>query len=191
MESVRILLAVITLIIFTPPCLSQTKEGNFMVGGSLSYGKNAYSYDHFHGYGFSPSISYFFSDRFAAGFVLPYSFSETTGLSFVYQTIHSYSLGPTLRYYFSILPRWAIFPHFDYTYGWQTVEQNSDLSGDSGTFQSSSNLFRIGLGSTYFVTKTVGLEGIFSWQTIYGASARRGPSVNFGLAFQIYFSRKN
>ncbi len=188
MNKIRFSLVLVVGFVLTLPAFSQTEKGNFLIGGSLSFSTSKANGSNSSSISLSPAISYFFLDRLAAGLITPLSFGNTTDSSIPsdFRT-SNYSIGPTVRYYFPIVPQWAVFPQIDYSYGWQSSKYNYMTT--SNTTKTTSNLFRAGIGITYFIAKNVGLEGILYYQSINGNGSTLS-SVNFRVGLQIYLARK-
>jgi hypothetical protein len=178
---------VFAVVIFLSSLLAvaQTEKRNFLIGGNISFNQRP---NHYEG-SINPGISYFFLDRFAAGLVIPYSFSSDS-YNYGEEASASLQVGPTLRYYFPLNEKLAVFPQFDYAYGIKNEKQIDDYTGRPYVNQSYGNMLRYNAGVTYFITKQVGIEGIFSWTNSYIDTGYAYSGFGFRAGLQVYLLRE-
>lgn len=156
---------------------AQLQKGNWMVGAHVANVKftNGFAMD------LTPKLGYFIQDRWAVGALVGLGISSPAGSS---TTQTTYSVAPFTRYYFSgaevdkLLNNGAFF-----------AEGSAGFGGDNSGSGSSTNGVELGIGAgyAYFITPTVGLEGLLKFQGLAG-----GGNTNFngnlylGVGFQIY-----
>jgi hypothetical protein len=192
-------------------CLSlvtraQTEKGNFLVGGTITASTSSQTLGSTDitstSFGISPSVSYFFAPNFAAGLITSYSYSTSKSESSAVTSktnILSSGVGPTVRYYFPLGGKVWLFPEVDYLWGSSHTQSSSngtvtnDLNGNTQTF-------RIGPGVAYFITKSVGVEGLVYYQNLNqdqtlvspGSSATFSSStsgINLRIGLQVYIGK--
>ncbi|MTI40126.1 outer membrane beta-barrel protein [Fulvivirga lutimaris] len=182
----------------------QTEKGNMLLGGGIDLGSTTYRYDNFEdqkvfSLNINPGLSYLLTDNVALGIILPISFSNQTQNGLADRKSQSLAFGPKLRYYIPF-DRWAVFPEIEYTMGigqfdtfiFDTTAGGLILSNEK---YSTSNL-SIGAGLTYFLSQSIAVESILSYNKSYtnydsdGLSDLETTSIGFGVGFQIYFQTK-
>jgi len=201
-----ILVAIFVTVLFSAS--AQLKKGTFRLGGTVGLGSSTTSYSYPAGgsasgdtktssFSFNPNVSYFFAKNFSLGLALPFSSSKSSTSGAETKT-NSFSAGPMIRYYFPF-DKVAIFPEVNYTLGSQSTSAPVFSTGN-GTITDQKittklNMFRGGVGVTYFLNNSIGLEGIFYYQRSqvnYDNGFQPNTTTSsFGLnfGFQIYFSR--
>jgi hypothetical protein len=203
MKKTIFLLVLILAVIKSHEAEAQIEKGNWMLGGSISFNRSASDYTSSFGSGtwksytfdFAPDIRYFVVDRLAVGLRIPFSYTSTIDDE-PSSKYTSYAIGPTLRYYFPVNKKWAIFTDVTYSFGSQ-VSKVPVYDGSWVTQKATNNysLFSAGLGTTYFLTPSVGIEGTFSYnaaQTNYDNEYDNESSsgtLSFDIGLQVYFSR--
>jgi hypothetical protein len=182
----------------------QTERGTVMLGGSAGLTDTNQSFSLIGGdqnskhisASFAPNLGYFVADRFAVGMTFAFSLSNTTHEDFDLESRYtSFGLGPAFRYYVLLDDRWAVFPTLAYTFETFTFKstQVDPISGElfPQTTKSKGSIFKGGAGITYFINKSVGIEGLLFYQ---GSRANEGAStsssVQFNIGFQIYFNQE-
>jgi len=187
---------------------AQTQKHNIMVGGNGSYVKkyrqninpvNNLSYGVTNNtYHLNTALSYFVVDNLAVGLSVNYrsdNAKNTEGGEKLGDG-HFYYIGPILRYYF-LFDKWAIFPEaqilkvsgINHSYSLQNKFTNStDGSG-----------YKVGVGTSYFITRNVGLEGLLSYSsentTLNNDFNMGSPhakvkksGINFSIGIQFYLT---
>ena len=109
----------------------------------------------------------------------------------------TYSIGPQVRYYVPV-KSWAIFSEVNYTTGWYNFEGESFTSFgvvEDVKIDGRINSIMLGFGTTYFITKNVGLEGIIFYQRVesdyddnFFNSDQTLSSINFKFGVQVYIN---
>jgi hypothetical protein len=199
----------VLLIIFAASNVSaQTEKGNFLVGGTLTASNSSNNIGSVDatatGFGISPSVSYFFADKFAAGLITNYSYSATkseSGGVTSKTNILSNGIGPTVRYYFPLGEKVWLFPEVDYLWGGSHTQLRSN-GAVTNDLKGSTRTFRIGPGVAYFITKSVGIEGLLFYQNQNQDQTSASPAnsvtfssttsgINLRIGLQVYISRSN
>jgi hypothetical protein len=174
---------------------AQLEKGNVMVGGSMRFSRSTTKNSSgtptaiIKSFSISPDISYFLTDRFAAGLSFPYSFYRTTDKVGNFGSFsQTYSIGPKVRYYFPF-GKWAIFPELNYGLGKQ-IQRYTTFGNAISKFQS----VRAGAGIAYFMNSHVAVEGLLFYQFSRnnpGGSINEitGTSVYFNVGLQVYLNR--
>jgi len=187
---------------------AQLEKGTFRLGGTIGLGSSTTSYAYpspttssgdtkTSSFSFNPNVSYFFAKRLSIGLALPLSSAKSSNSGTEIKTT-SFSTGPMIRYYFPF-DKVAIFPEVNYTFGRQSVT-GPTFSPSTGTITDQKttaklNMFRGGVGVTYFLSNSIGIEGLFYYQRsqsnydngLQPNTTTSSLGLNFGL--QIYFSR--
>lgn len=175
---------------------AQIQKRSFRVGGGASYSKTVMNDDmSYASISFSPSISYFPIDNLSVGAAFLLSLSDVKSGTIEYVN-SQYSVGPQIRYYFPF-GKWAIFPEVIYVFGKTSSENSGYFTGDPLTYKSETKFsaFRAGAGITYFISNTVGIEGIVFYRnneqeaTNPFAIVAYEKSINFNIGFQVYLNR--
>lgn len=192
---------------------SQTEKGTIMFGGSGSAWSskdeiilpdNNFIFRN-SGILVHPNASYFFLDDLAIGIAtrLGLSYSKIPSNPPLERTVN-FALGPQIRYYFPI-QRLAIFPQLQYLIG-QEYNRNEILNPITNLYEtertnSTNGNFHMGIGVAYFITKSISVEGLFSYNTykILNETPPNGQvpftdprhfSLNFNLGMQLYLNTK-
>jgi len=209
MGNSRLFLILLFLLIsaFTFEASAQIQKHNLMVGGNGTYVKR---YRHnidpvtnlpqgisISTLNLNPSLSYFIIDNLGVGFSGSFIYNkvldrENTNLM---SDDHSYAVGPMVRYYFPF-QKWAIFPEAQFLI--RSGKSNSYHSGNKWTNQTSGSILKIGVGTSYFISPNVGIEGLLSYSS-NNLSIQNGlpntsvvtNGVNFNIGIQYYFSLLN
>ena len=148
------------------------------------------------GFSFNPNVSYFFAKQLSIGLALPYSTNKSSSSGSPDTKVSSISVGPMIRYYFPF-NKMAVFPELQYTFGQQTTT-GPVFSPQTGTvtvetIKSKLNMLRTGVGVTYFLNSSIGVEGLLYYlksENKYDDGSQLSSSVSqFGInfGFQIYF----
>lgn len=187
---------------------AQTQKHNLMIGGNGSYIKR---YRHnldpvtfvpegivITNLKLNPTVTYFIIDNLGIG--VSGDFQSNKAMDRENRNVrgndHSYSVGPMVRYYFPF-ERWAIFPEAQFLI--RSGKSHSYFSGNKSTNISTGSILKIGVGTSYFISSNVGLEGLISYtsenisnkfSTPYGFpeySIVRN-NINFSVGIQYYFN---
>ena len=225
MKTSRIFLIAWCLCLLLFKGYAQTTKGSFLLGGALKF-SNRYSESTQANYPssstktkemsltLSPGISYFAIDRLAVGLVTPFTYSRYTSGD-LQSTYSTYSIGPVMRYYFLLGNQWAVFPEVSYRYGWigskgpyLAPNNNGDLDLDYYKVSGNTRVFQSGVGLTYFLKPSIGIEAkvyyqsnndsynrddrarvIVDWAGILVDHTNKS-SFSFSVGMQMYFARK-
>jgi hypothetical protein len=180
---------------------AQTEKGTWMLGGSAGWSRSSSDY----GDGtsktssltFNPDVSYFIVDNVALGLLLPLSFSRNkfagdSDYDAEYRNT-GYGLGPNIRAYFPLNEKWALLAQAGYTFGWQKTKMIYEVAGNEEETENNDTwkAVNVGGGITYFINKSIGVEGILGYQGYkYGDSDySKNDNVSFTVGLQIYFAK--
>ena len=198
----------IVLTVSSGIAFSQTEKGTFLLGGTFSYERSVIDYangllgnQNSRVFSMNPNISYFVIPKLAVGLTLPLSRSnfEVENTQFENKTTtNSYAFGPQLRYYFNF-EKISVFTEISYAIGRSTTE-GPFFSTDLGQVIDDKQItkierFRLGLGLTYFISKSVGVELLTTYLTEdfdYDqefVSDFENQSIRLELGLQVYFNR--
>ncbi|GHN03057.1 hypothetical protein WSM22_45460 [Cytophagales bacterium WSM2-2] len=188
---------------------AQIEKGTFRLGGTMGFTSSTSSYSYStpafsqpdnksSTFSFNPNVSYFFAKQLSIGLSLPYTVGKST-ISGVDTKYNSYSVGPVIRYYFPF-NKVAVFPEAQYTFGQQSTkgQMYSPTTGtySDQTINSKLNMFRLGVGVTYFLNSSIGVEGLLYYQKSQNDYDNNSslPNTNtsivgFNFGFQIYFNK--
>lgn len=176
--------------------LAQTEKSNFLIGGTASYTINRYDFGSNRLVNISPSIGYFFANKWVAGVNLPFTYQKSDTRAYTTPVqIYSFSSGVFLKRYLALSNRWQWFGQAAYNYQWYRNNLN-DVFGSSGNpvdFNQNSWEASLGLGVTYFFNQNIGLEGLLKYNyRNQGSLLATEPqsNVNFNIGLQIYLGRK-
>lgn len=177
------------LIVFVIGCLSvsesfaQTELGNWMAGGNASFRVSTDKNDYLQ-LQLSPLAGIFVADNFAMGAEIPLIYTRSD----LYRST-SFGIMPFVRYYFARYENSALFGHAAFGFGKGTTKYSYD-AGIGGDYSSTSKSTRgiIGMGYTYFINKSIGVEGLASYNWIGGDYHQSDIGLNIG--FQIYLGKR-
>ena len=203
MKKIAPLLVVLPLLI-SLQSFAQLEKGTYLLGGSINFNRSKSEYTSQFGnqkseafnFTLAPDVMLFRINRLATGLSTAVSYGKST---FFGEDSHNtaFHFGPIVRYYFPV-KQWAFFPEAIYTIGWNSTKgmmyDPSSGTPEERVSTTRTNSFSLGLGSTYFLSPTVGLEGILYYQQSRGKNdyldaQTDNSSINFKVGFQIYFSR--
>lgn len=156
---------------------AQLSQGTWMVGGSVA------DMNFTNGFraSLTPQLGYFIKDRIAVGGRVGLKIQNVNGVS---GTQTDWTAGVFSRYYFganevdNLLDNGRFFVQGDAGFGGKNSNQGSTTNGvDLG----------IGAGYAYFITPTVGLEGLLRvGGKVGGGNTTTQTDVNLNIGFQIY-----
>ena len=166
MKTIFILLAAVTI------SFGQIEQGTYQLGGGIGFQmgsdkragvKTERTFWHI-----SPQASYFLIDNFAIGLGLSYfSASSTNNSEFGFKNDNSVLFfGPVVQYYLTL--KEDILPFITASYGHSISEFDSefDTKSDLLTLSSSStsDIYKIGAGITFFLNDFVSLEPVLVYE---------------------------
>jgi len=170
----KILFIATLLVVFASN--AQIEKGNWMMGGSGSFGnyntkslgvENKGTYLNLY-----PNIGYFFIDKLAVG---------TNALLSVH-TVYStgYGIGPYVRYYFLEKEK-PINVFSELSYNFQTSDGSNDAK-----FQT----FNIKAGTVFFLNNSVGIEVALNYINKKSNLDYLSNNIFLGVGFQIHLERE-
>ncbi len=175
-------------------CLSvsyaQTDKGTWMLGGTGAITNNENPQSSTFTFNLSPRIGYFVVPNWAIGVQTGFSISNS---EFKLPAVGEFkqnvrNLGVFTRYYF--LPnRFKIFPHLDYQRTWTTLKSQV-LFGNSNEQNTQMWQSNIGLGATYFLNSSIGIEALAYYQLLGQDAMQNRNGLGIQIGFQIYFGTK-
>lgn len=210
MKTLRPYLSLLIISFLSLSSSAQVKKGTMLVGGSIALSHSTYKYkvpdgavssgdQNYFTFNISPDISYFFIDRLSIGAAIPLEYSKSSD---DYQTSRytAYAIGPVVRYYFPF-KKMAVFPELSYLFGGY-ISRGPDYSPITGGIEESkitgkTNTLKTGMGLTYFLNSSVGLEGVLFYQNDKAASADGYPeqynsaSISFNIGLQVYLGKNS
>jgi hypothetical protein len=148
---------------------AQITKNQWLLGGDLGFQYNTGDVSTKTTFNISPTIGYFFHDKFAAGL--------QTNFSKIADGLHSNSLGPFLRYYFlPVNQKVNVFGDAAYLYSW--------------TESSNANGYHIKAGPAFFVSPSVALEftvGYFHAKV--AKSSYKTDQIRTGIGFKVHLGK--
>lgn len=182
---------------------AQISKGNWLVGGSgffsltTSNSMSGVSGLRQTQINLSPSIAYFFFDKFAAGLKIGYSNSRNKQLNTPNYNLGksiTYSVGPFLRYYF--LPtdkQFNLIIDGSYQYGIENgggVVSTGSQPVDFDLTKYQKNTFTFAAGPVIYFNSSVGLEFLAAYMTSkYANWVGRNNTFQFGVGLQVHLER--
>lgn len=182
MKKVFLALSVLALMsLKTEKVNAQIQQGNTMWGGSLSSFDIGLNKGKGWDIGITPKAGYFVKDNIAVGGYVNLGFSKAGSGQSVRNT---YGIGAFSRMYATpsqvdnLLHHGRFFGEVNAGFGGQSQKGNPTTNG----FQ-----FGFGPGYSYFITPSVGLEGLVKYNgTVGGGNTAYQHNITFNLGFQIY-----
>jgi hypothetical protein len=159
---------------------AQIEKGKILLGGSGSITRDAISSNNYSIIQINPTFGNFVGKKIALGseFVCSYVTSPSN---------KAITIGfmPLVRYYFLTTENSAMFGHAAFGF----VQESSRYSRlfDSGKSSNTSSLGIFGIGYTYFLNKSIGLESILNCKIAGGDTD--GGSLGIDVGFQIYLGK--
>jgi hypothetical protein len=164
---------------------SQITQGNWLVGGSISYASTNYNSVNFgpshtsYDLRISPNVGFFFADKAAGGIIAGIS---KVGDRDRGQSYTDFNIGPYFRYYLlSSEKEINVVTETAYLYGFE-----------KGTTpdKAPKNTFNFSAGPVFYFNSAVGLEMLVSY-SIYKYSAFDGSNntIRFGIGLQVHLDK--
>ncbi len=154
----------------------QPEKGTYMLGGGASTDIEFYDGNKtFHIYLY-PNLGYFFTDNLAIGTYLPLSLRLQKDYSNI-----NYGITPFFRYYFGQTSplMWFVTGSFGIS--------GYSLKYDDSSSSSSAIIGKAGIGGTYFLNKSIGLETILEYTYNKPKENDATSNIGLGLGLQIFF----
>ncbi len=157
---------------------SQTEKGNYLLGGGASASIDFSNGSNTFYLWFSPNMGYFIIDKLTIGASLPLSFnSRENSRNF------NYGITPFLRYYFGQPSDIMIF-----VTGAFGIKGSSSKYYDT-TASSSGIEGRAGVGGTYFLNESIGLEALLGYTYNKWRDSDATSAIGLSIGFQFFFNR--
>jgi hypothetical protein len=156
----------------------QTEQGTWILGGGASTDLTFESDNNSFGIYVSPDIGYFVSDNLAVGSGIPLLLSTEENYRYI-----AYGISPFIRYYFGP-PSELMF----FVTGSFGINGRSSKYDDT-TNSSSSITGRAGVGCTYFLNESIGLETILGYTYYKPKDYDPTSEISLSIGFQIYFGK--
>ena len=156
---------------------AQLQQGNWMVGAHVANVKFTNGFN----LNLTPQLGYFVQDRWAVGAQVGLNIFSPEGTG---DTQTDWSIAPFTRYYFAsteidnLLNNGAFF-----------AEGSAGFGGNNSSTGNSTNGVELGIGAgyAYFITPSVGLEGMLKYQGLVGGGNTSSQGdLYLGVGFQIY-----
>jgi hypothetical protein len=154
----------------------QPENGTYMLGGSAGTGYTLTSGSNSFNISLSPNLGYFFTDNLAIGASLPLSLyiqEDYTNLN--------YGFGPFFRYYFGQTSAIMYFVTGSFGISGYSIKYDDTSSSSSGITG------KAGVGGTYFLNESIGLEAIFGYTYSKWEESDATSNIRLSLGFQIFF----
>jgi hypothetical protein len=174
----KVLTTALLCSLFLLSSYGQTEKGTWMLGGEASTDLSFQSNNNSFSVAISPGMGYFLADNLALGSGIPLLL--ITGENYRYI---GYGITPFIRYYFGPPSEFMFFVTGAFGIsGWSS--KYDDTTNSSSAITGSA-----GVGGTYFLNESIGLEIILGYT--YDKTKDYDPSSNIALSagFQIYFGR--
>jgi hypothetical protein len=173
---------VLTIALLSSLCLfglyGQTEQGTWMLGGGASTGYHFQSDNNYFSIYLSPDMGYFLAENLVAGASIPLSLTIEED----YRSI-GYGITPFIRYYFGPPSELMFFVTGSFGIdGWSSKYDDTTNSSTSITGNA-------GVGCTYFLNESIGLETILGYTYYKPKDYDPTSNISLSLGFQIYFSR--
>lgn len=204
----NILLTLLVCSIAANHAFPQISKGAKTIGGNIAFSKsnkifttNIHNHDfeeNLFKITFSPAFSYFIYDNLSLGFTLPFSYERQIFEHEFFQSRESKQInisgGPVIRYYIPF-NSWSVFPFGSIGYGYQYLEipEFDPHYGNSiSTINGTTFFYNIGVGTVYFITEKIGLEGLLFYQyqklinDDFEDPSEKENSINFNVGLQFY-----
>ena len=156
----------------------QTEQGTWMLGGNASTDLTFESDNNSFGIIVSPGIGYFLSDNLAVGSGIPLILNTEENYRYI-----GYGISPFIRYY--IGPPSAFMFFVTGSFGIDGWSMKYDDTTESGTKITGG----AGVGCTYFLNESIGLEAILGYTYCKHKDYDPTSEISLSLGFRIYFSR--
>ncbi len=139
-----------------------------------------------------PAAGVFVADNLAVGASVPFGYSRFKITLADGVTSRNLSLGllPWLRYYLPSESRHRVFGELSVGGVFNSERVEGGIAGDMYSDSNVKFQASAGLGYSYFITPTVGLESLLAYR-INGATSRQfgGTALNLNLGFRIYLPK--
>lgn len=162
---------------------AQISEGNVLVGASVA--NLNLNFNNHTSFDFTPKAAWFIKDGLAVGAYGQFGLNHINGQE---GNVYTYGVGPLARCFVGAdkVPAFRNTKFF--------VEANVGFQGISNRVNKSNTTgmgFGFGPGISYFITPSVGIEGLLKYDGIVGfGSSAYSNSLSFAIGFQIYLPSK-
>lgn len=162
---------------------AQISEGNVLIGGNVA--NLNLTFDSQTSFTLTPKAAWFIKDGLAVGGYGMFGLNHVNGQD---GNVYTYGIGPLARYFVGIdkVPAFRKTKFFvEANAGFQGVNNNVNRSTTNGLG------FGFGPGISYFITPSVGLEGLLKYDGIVGfGSSAYTHGLSFAIGFQVYLPSK-
>lgn len=172
-------------VLFLSDAFAQTGKGSMLLGGNAGINfSSERSDDKSFGMSLYPQAGFFVANSFALGASVSLGYSSYNTNS---TRTNNIGLGPFVRYY---LGSGKALPFLEARGGWGRYQSRyEEPGGVERKYTDHIGYGGLGIGLAYFLTPSVGLEPLLSYD-IYGEDSYTRRTLNFRIGFQVYFSRK-
>lgn len=170
-------------LLFIATSFGQTEKGSFLLGGNGSLSIKKYKSSGFDSHkiiNINPNFGYFIKDNLVIGIKTPLYLEGFNSDIFSFK----FGINAFSRYYFAKTEKTSFFSSANY--GLSNYQHEGSYSSYLNEYSAG-----IGLGFTYFLTKSIGFETElkYDYSKIFNNSVGEDNfGVNFG--FQIYFNKQ-
>lgn len=168
---------------FLPAAFAQTEKGSLLLGGNVGMNFSSQPNNKHFSASVSPRVGVFVVNRLALGATVPMGYTSSGINSSRYFNI---GIGPFVRYY---MGAGKAVPFLEAKGGWNHSRYRYEAPiGIERKETQNYGYGGLGLGLAYFLTPSVGLESLLSYD-IYRQNSFTNRNLNLNIGFQIYFSR--
>ena len=170
-------------LLFITTSFGQTEKGSFLLGGNGNLSLKNYRFSSLYNYktiNLDPNFGYFIKDNLVIGIKTPLSLNGYNSDNFSFE----FGINAFSRYYFAKTEKTSLFGSANY--GIKNYQKEGYSSYYINEYSAG-----VGLGFTYFLTKSIGFETELKYDYSKVYNNREGEDnfgVNFG--FQIYFNKQ-
>ena len=185
---IKKLLVMCVMLSLIMPVFAQITEGNYLIGGGLSFTAEnrdlATSNLNTNSFTLSPTGGYFVVDKLVVGTQLLYGLLSQTSNS-VTTTMNSFSVAPFSRYYFETE---VLKPYIFVGVGksWETVS----YGGSSSTNHTTRTFWNAGVGADYFINKSIALEAQLNYTSKKYNSDAPYKIIGFTFGIQVFLDNE-
>lgn len=183
----RKLIGIVVMSFIVMSTYGQVQKGNFLIGGMANLSTSqSDGFNFLSGY-LSPSAGIFISNHLALGLGIPYSFYKYSG-----GVSQNVGISPFGRYYFFTKEKSSLFVPFNVSLS-NSIHNTTNSSTNTVYSTTSGSL---GIGYTYFISPSVGIETNLSYylakstNNIMANSTSNSRGIKLFVGFQIYLNRK-
>lgn len=165
---------ILLLTLFSSITFAQVEKGKWFIAGysslGLDIGKEKFEYPDgaykassvteykYSEFDFNPYVGYFVIDKLAVGLFIDYSYMKQKDQDDENNSWKSTSaaIGPFVRYYIADIK--GFYPYAEGRFGFGSSKEIEEWDGGENEYKMSLLTYKLGVGSTYFLTPNVGLD---------------------------------